>query len=390
LARTSAYDLLLRGGHVIDPANGIDARRDVAIRNGKIAAVDARIAVSGATKVVDVRGKYVTPGLIDIHTHSFGYAAWTFPDEYGLPNGVTTVVDAGGAGWKNFEQFKSSIIDQSQVRVLALLNIVGAGMLGIVEQDVTEMQHEPCAEMVKAYPDTIVGIKAAHHDGPGWESVDGAVKAGDAAGVFAMIDYHRHPKRTYKELLLDHMRPGDVHTHMYGLHTPQFDERGKVHKFIRDARRRGVGFDVGHGGGSFWFRIAKPCMDQGFQPDTISTDVHKGSFFLPRGTMPITMSKLINLGMPLREAIDRSTRHAARAINRPKLGTLSVGAEADVAVFEFETGDFGFVDSGLASMRATRRLTCHVTIRAGKALWDLNGITRPAWDKSGEYIRLPV
>lgn len=384
------YDLLLRGGHVIDPANGVDGPRDVGVRGNRVAEVRRGIDPSLAAKAIDVTGKIVTRGLIDLHTHSFGYHAWTFPDEYALPNGITTVVDAGGAGWKNFEEFHRSIISAAQIRVLALLNIVGGGMLGIVEQDVTEMQPEPCAEMVKQYPQVIVGIKAAHHDGPGWQSVDGAVKAAEATGTFAMIDYHRHENRSYRELLLEHMRPGDVHTHMYGLHTPQFDDKGKIHGFMHEARKRGVKFDVGHGGGSFWFRIAKPCMDQGWRPDTISTDIHKGSFFLPRATMPMTMSKLINLGMPLQEAVDRSTRLAAQTINRPELGSLSVGAEADIAVFELERGDFGFVDSGLARMKGDRRLTCHLTIKAGKALWDLSGLTRPAWETSGDYIRLPA
>lgn len=159
---------------------------------------------------------------------------------------------------------------------------------------------------------------------------------------------------------------------------------------MQDARRRGVKFDVGHGGGSFWFRIAKPCMEQGHRPDTISTDVHKGSFFLPRATMPMTMSKLMNLGMPLKEAVERSTWISAQTINRKELGHLTPGAEADVAVFELERGEFGFVDSGLALMKGNQRLLCHLTIRQGKALWDLNGLTRPAWEKSGEYIRLPV
>jgi dihydroorotase len=384
------FDLVLKGGHVIDPANGIDGRRDVAVRGDRIAEVGEGIDPALAAKVVDVTGKFVTPGLIDLHTHSFGYVAWTFPDEYALPNGITTVVDAGGAGWKNFDEFKRSIIDRSQTRVVALLNIVGGGMLGTVEQDVTEMQPEPCAEVVREHKEVIVGIKAAHHDGPGWQSVDGAVRAAEATGTFAMIDYHRHAKRTYRELILEHMRPGDVHTHMYGLHTPQFDDRGKIHGFMQEARKRGVKFDVGHGGGSFWFRIAKPCMDQGWHPDTISTDIHKGSFFLPRATMPMTMSKLMNLGMSLQNAVDRSTRLPAQTINRPELGTLTVGRDADIAVFELERGDFGFVDSGLARMNGSQRLLCHLTLRAGKALWDLNGLTRPAWESSGEYIRLPV
>ncbi len=382
------YDLLIQGGHVIDPANDVDGPRDVGVAEGRIAAVKPSLDPADAANVVDVAGKYVTPGLIDIHTHCFGYFAWTFPDEYAFPNGITTVVDAGGAGYRNFEQFKTTIIDRARVRLLALLNIVGGGMLGAIEQDVSEMQPEPCAERIQEYSDIVVGVKAAHHRGPGFESVDGAVKAAEMSGTFAMIDYSPHPNRTYEELIMEHMRPGDVHTHMYGWHIAQLDENKKVHDYMWRARERGVLFDVGHGAGSFWFRVVAPCMEQGFGPDTISTDVHKGSFFLPRATMPITMSKLINMGMPLVEAVERSTARPAQVISRPELGTLSVGAEADIAVFELEEGDFGFVDSGLASMRGARRLTAHMTVRAGRVVWDLNGLSAPDWETQGDYVRV--
>ena len=382
------FDLLLKGGHVIDPANGIDGLNDVAIADGRIAAVAPSLDTSRAHKVVDVPGRYVTSGLIDIHTHSFGYFASTYPDEYALPNGITTVVDAGGAGWKNFAEFKSTIIDRARVRVLALINIVGGGMLGTIEQDVSEMQPEPCAERAREFPEVIVGVKAAHHRASGWESVDGAVKAAELSETFAMIDYSPHPSRSYRELLLDHMRPGDVHTHMYGQHLPQLDEAKRVNDYVWEARKRGVLFDVGHGGGSFWFRVAKPCMQQGFGPDTISTDAHKGSLFIPRATMPMTMSKLMNMGMSLNEAVERSTVRPAQVISRPALGTLSVDAEADIAVLELERGDFGFVDSGRARMKGDLRLTAHMTIRAGTVVWDLNGLSRPEWETQGDYVRI--
>lgn len=382
------FDLLLKGGHVIDPANGVDGLSDVAIADGRIAAVAPSLDASRSRKVVDVTGRYVTPGLIDIHTHSFGYFASTYPDEYAFPNGITTVVDAGGAGWKNFAEFKSTIIDRARVRVLALINIVGGGMLGTIEQDVSEMRPEPCAERAREYPEVIVGVKAAHHRASGWESVDGAVEAAELTETFAMIDYSPHPARSYRELLLDHMRPGDVHTHMYGQHIAQLDEAKRVNDYIWEARKRGVLFDVGHGGGSFWFRVAKPSMEQGFGPDTISTDVHKGSFFMPRATMPMTMSKLMNMGMSLNEAVERSTVRPAQVISRPALGTLSVDAEADVAVLELERGDFGFVDSGLARMKGELRLTAHMTIRAGRVVWDLNGLSRPEWQTQGDYGRI--
>ncbi len=384
----SRYDLLLQGGHVVDPANDIDGPADVAIAGGVIAAVASDLDASGARKVIDASDRYVTPGLIDIHTHSYGYAAWTFPDEYAFPNGITTVVDAGGAGWKNFARFKTEIIDKARVRVLALLNIVGGGMLGTIEQDVSEMQPEPCAERILEHRDVIVGVKAAHHRGPGWESVDGTVRAADMSGTFVMVDYGVNPERTYRELILDHMRPGDVHTHMYGQHITQLDEAKRVNDYVWEARKRGVLFDLGHGAGSFWFRVAIPCMEQGFGPDTISTDVHKGSFFMPRATMPITMSKLMNIGMPLREAVERSTVRPAQVISRPELCTLTVGAEADVAVFELQRGDFGFVDSGLARMNGSQRLETHLTIRAGMVVWDVNGLSRPEWSTQGEYIRI--
>ena len=382
------YDLLLKGGHVIDPKNGVDSMLDVAIKGGKIAAVGRDLAASQARTAVDVSGLYVFPGLIDLHTHSYGYAAWTFPDEYALPNGVTTVIDAGGSGYKSFDDFKTTIVDPARVRLLVLLNIVGAGMLGPVEQDVTEMQPEPCAQVVRAHPDTIVGVKAAHFRGRGWESVDGAVRAAELSDTVAMIDYSNHPDRTYRELIVEHLRPGDMHTHMYGQQLAQIDESKRVYDYVWEARKRGVQFDVGHGGGSFWFRVAVPCMEQGHVPDTISTDVHKGSFFIPRATMPITMSKLMNMGMSLTDAVEKSTVAPARNIRRPNLGTLTVGSEADVAVFELEEGEFGFVDSGRAAMKGTKRLLCHMTLRAGEVVWDLNGLSRPGWESQGEYVRL--
>ncbi len=380
-------DLLLRGGHVIDPRNGVDAVMDIAIEDGRIASVGHGEPASGES--IDVSGLYVTPGLIDLHTHSYGYAASIRPDEYAFPNGVTTIVDAGGSGFRNFEDFKTTVIDRARVRLLALLNIVGSGMLGPVEQDPTEMQPRPCAEVVQAFPEVLVGVKAAHYRGPGWESVDGAVTAAEMSGTVAMIDYHDHPDRSYRELITKHLRPGDMHTHMYGQQHAQIDGNGRVYDYVWEARERGVRFDVGHGAGSFWFRMAVPSMEQGHVPDTISTDVHTGSFFIPRATMPITMSKLTNMGMSLNDAVEKSTSVPADTIGRSELGSLTVGAPADVAVFELEQGDFGFVDSGRALMKGSQRLLCHMTVLGGEVVWDLNGLSRPEWETQGDYIRLP-
>lgn len=382
------YDLIIKGGHVIDPENGINESRDVAVDGGLVAAVEHDIPAEHGRKVARVHGHYVTPGLIDIHMHAYGgYQGWVFPDAHVLPNGVTTVLDTGGAGWKKFEHFKDTVIADSVTRVLALINIVGAGMEGAVEQDVSEMDPMPCADMIGRYPEHVVGSKTAHFGGPGWEAVDGAVEAARRSGTIAMIDFAPKPTRSYRDLLLKKLSPGDIHTHLYAQHIPLLDERGRVNDYVREARDKGILFDLGHGGGSFWFRIAVPAIEQGFLPDTVSTDYHKYSALMPNASMNTTMSKCLNMGMALEDVVMRSTRNPARAIRRPELGTLSIGAEADVAVLELEYGEFGFVDSGHARMRGDRRLRCLLTVRAGEVVWDLNGLTRPDWDKAGNYIR---
>ena len=376
--------LLLCGGHVIDPRNGVDGPADVAVADGVIQAVGPGLGFE-ADKRIDVSGLYVTPGLIDIHVHVYGgYSGWMFPDPHSLPNGVTTVVDTGGAGWKDLDDFVTSIIQPASTRVLVLVNIVGAGMTGGPEQDVREMDPGPCAEAVGRHPEHCVGTKSAHFGGPGWESAGGAIEAARLSGSIAMIDFAPKPTRSYRELL-ERLSPGDIHTHLYAAHIPLLDEESRVNGYVREARERGVLFDTGHGNGSFWFRIAVPAMEQGFPPDTISTDLHKASRMLPNATMPVTMSKYLALGMPLQEVVDRSTQKAAEAIRRPQLGHLTPGAEADVAVLALHEGDFGFVDSGRARMNGGRKLECELTLRAGQVVWDLNGRSRPSWDDLGDY-----
>ncbi|MBI2949334.1 MAG: amidohydrolase/deacetylase family metallohydrolase [Verrucomicrobia bacterium] len=384
---TPPFDLLLKGGHVIDPANKLEARMDLAIAAGKIARVAKSIPVAESRKVVDARGYYVAPGLIDIHTHVFagGPDLCVVPDVYAVPNGVTTVVDAGSSGWKTFPEFKEKVIDRSTNRVLAFLNIVGAGMMGRIEQDENEMDPAAAAAMIKKFPDLIVGVKTAHFLKPGWTAVDRAVEAGKLSDTPVMVDFREVPGRSYEDLLLKHMRPGDIHTHLYAEHIPLLDEHGVVHDFARQARRRGVLFDVGHGNGSFWFRVAVPALKQGFVPDSISTDYHKRSALLPDAGMLTTMSKFLNLGMPLQEVVMRSTVNPAREIRRAELGTLSVGATADVAVLKLEKGKFGFVDSGHAQMPGNRRLQCLLTVYGGKVLWDPNGLSWPDWRGAGKY-----
>jgi dihydroorotase len=383
----AACDLLLRGGHVIDPKNDIDGPADVAIDDGTIHSVGQGLTVE-AKKTVDVDGLYVTPGLIDMHLHAYGgYEGWLFPDQHCLPHGVTTCLDTGGPGWKDIDDCIESIVKRSKTRVFVLVNIVGAGMTGKPEQDVTEMIPEKCAEAISKYPDHCIGSKSAHFGGPGWEATGGAIEAARMSGTLTMIDFAPKPTRTYQEML-ERLDPGDIHTHLYASHIPLLDDDKQVNGYVREARERGVIFDLGHGGGSFWFRIAKPAMEQGFPPDTISTDLHKSSRMIPNAIMPATMSKMLALGMPLTEVIYRSTQKPAEVMRHPELGHLTPGACADVAVLDVREGQFGFVDSGRARMSGTQRIECEMTVRDGRIVWDLNGRSRPEWSGAGDYRNL--
>jgi dihydroorotase len=388
------YSLLIKGGHVIDARNGVDAVRDVAIADGKIAAVAADIPASEAAVVVDARGLYVTAGLIDIHAHLFwgpdpdadysnGPRAVP-PDSHSFRAGQTTLVDVGGAGWRSFPQFKAQVIDRSRTRVLAFLNIVGHGMKGgPIEQDLGDMDAKLTAQRARQFRDQVVGVKLAHYMGPEWEPVTRAVEAGRLADVPVMIDFGGNdPPQSLDALLNKHLRPGDILTHMYAHvrgRTPIVNEQGQVEPHVLAARKRGVIFDVGHGGGSFLFRQAVPATKQGFFPDVISTDLHVGSMNGGMKDILNVMSKFLNLGMSVQDVVKANTSRAAEVIKRTELGHLGVGAEADVAVLAVRKGDFGFVDSSGWRMPGTQKLECELTVKAGQVVWDLNGRSRPSW-----------
>jgi dihydroorotase len=384
------YDLLLQGGHVIDAKNNIDAVRDVAIRDGKIAAVAARIDPAQAFKVVNAAGLYVTPGLIDIHVHVYtgtgeprSYAGDNslYPDGYTFRVGVTTVADAGCAGWRNFEDFKQRVIDRAKTRVLAFINIVGNGMRGAkYENDLADMQAKPTAEMAQKYKGLIIGVKTAHYAGPEWTPVEQAVEAGTIANIPVMVDFGSNRKeRPMSELVTKKLRPGDIYTHCYSGLRDELDASGHVNPAMFEARKRGVIFDVGHGGGSFAWRIAVPALKQGFPPDSISTDLHTGSMNAGMKDMANVMSKFLAMGLTLRDVVADSTWNPAREIHREDLGNLSVGAVADVTILRVERGSFGYTDMYGARLKGTQKLTCELTLRDGKVVWDLNGMTRPDW-----------
>jgi dihydroorotase len=391
LVAQPVYDLLLKGGTVIDPKNNLNARRDVAITGNKIAAVEANIDPARAKKTIQVPGLYVAPGFIDLHVHVFygdqeqycdGKLS-VLPDPHSFRSGVTTMVDAGTSGARNFELFKRRIIDRSKTRVLVLLNIVGGGMGGgAIEQNKDDMDPAAVIALAKKYPETIVGVKTAHFAGPEWIAVDNAVKAGEGANIPVMVDFGTfHIERPHEELLLKHLRPGDMYTHAYLGAVPMLDENGKVRQYLWDARKRGVLLDAGHGGGSFLFRQAFPAVKQGLIPDSISTDLHASSMVGGMKDMANVMSKFLNMGMSLEQVIRASTWHPARQIKRTELGHLTVGAPADVAVFSLQKGNFGFVDVYGAKMMGTQMIQAELTFRDGRMHWDLNGLARESWDK---------
>ena len=386
------YDLLLKGGHLLDDKNKIDAVRDVGIKDGKVAAVGVDLKPSDALKTIDVKGLYVAPGLIDLHVHIYAgtgergsYAGdlSLYPDGFTFRNGVTTVVDAGSSGWRNFDDFKDKIIDRSKTRVLAELNIVGAGMRGSkYEDNLEDMDGKLTGDKAKLFPGVVVGIKSAHFTGPEWKPYDQAVMAGNIANVPVMIDYGaRRIERTLLELVTSHLRPGDIYTHCFsGLRGEQDPQTGGPSQALLVMRKRGIYCDVGHGGGSFAWTVAAPIMKAGYLPDSISTDLHVGSMNNGMKDILNVADKMILLGESVPEAIAEMTSHPAHEIKQDQLGNLSVGSGADVAVFSIETGKFGFVDMYNTKMMGTKKLVCEMTLRDGKVVYDLNGISADMWD----------
>jgi dihydroorotase len=387
------YDLVLRGGHVIDPRNNIDGRMDVAIKSGVIAAVAPSIDASAARRALDVSGLFVTPGLIDIHTHVFHTTgvqdAWAGdnsipPDTLSFRTGVTTFADAGSSGWRNFETFRHTVIDRARTRVLAFINIAGLGMMtDIAEQ--RDFDPEEVARLAKKHKDVVVGVKSAHYQEPDWKSVDSAIAAGKEADIPIMVDFgYFLPERPYWQLVTQRLRPGDISTHMFRGPVPYLDDSGKLLPYLKQARDRGVIFDVGHGGGSFVLRTAVPATKQGFYPDSISTDLHTGSMNGAMQDMPTTMSKFLSMGMPLKDVIRASTWKPAQIIKRTELGHLSVGAPADVATWNLLKGKFGYADAAGGRVDGNQRLICELTLRGGRIAFDYN-----ARGALNDYQKLP-
>jgi len=382
-------DILLKGGHVIDFKNKIDSRMDVAIADGKILEVSPNISATNAEKVIDATGCYVTPGLIDLHTHVFvgsksGFADGfncVSPDDITLKAGITTVVDAGTSGWRNFPVFKKQVIDRSKTRVLSFLNIAGSGMIGFPsEEDVNDMDSRMTALVIEQFPDIIVGVKIGHYRGSDWTPFDRALEAGRIANVPLFVECHL--PLLPLEGILDRMRPGDIYTHTYCTASDRMcllDDQGKIRPYVLEAQKKGVRFDVGHGGGMFHFDIAVPALEQGLLPNSFGSDLHRFSMNSGMKNMLDIMSKFLTMGMTVEDIVFRATWNSALSIKREDLGNLSVGAVADIAVLSIRKGNFGFIDTRRNKMAGDRRFEAELTIREGKVVWDQNGMAAKEW-----------
>lgn len=408
-------DIILQGGIVLDPSQGMKKKADVRISNGKIAEITESGAESpavympesGEVTVVNVEGCYVSPGLIDMHCHIYP----VFPIEKdGLPtiqpeahmfqSGVTTAVDAGTCGSRDFIRFKEEVIDKSRLRILAFINIASGGMVSLdSEQDIKEFHPEIAAAIARTFDETVVGVKTAHYwvgkpfdaAHPAWESVDRCVQAGELCRKPVMADFQPNlPGRTYEELILEKLRPGDIHTHVYAQQFPILDEKGCVRREMFEARRKGVLFDLGHGAGSFWFRNAVPAWQQGFSPDVISTDLYLDNVAGPVINLIHVMSKYLSMGMTIEEVIFRTTKRPAEVIGHTELGDLRINGCADIAVLKVQEGNFSYADSGHARMNGSKRLECVMTIRDGHIVYDPMGLAMPLWQIAPEaYWKAP-
>jgi dihydroorotase len=394
LMKAQTYNILIKGGHVIDPKNNINEILDIAVKDGKIVLLAKNIDEKEGIQVVDARGLYITPGLIDIHVHVFYGTDMDQqymngpnsvpPDGFTFRAGVTTVVDAGCAGWRTFEEFRKQTIDVSQTRVLAFLNIVGEGMRGDpFEQNKKDMDPKVTAEFALKNSKEIVGIKLAHFSGRDWEPVKLAEEAGKLSKMPVMVDLGGAiPALSLDTLFMQIFRPGDIFTHCYASLGERREslvdvKTGELKAFVLDARKKGVIFDVGYGGISFAYSQAIPAIKSGLYPDAISTDLHIGSMNGAMKDMLATMSKFLAMGMDLQSVVNASTWKPAQIINRQELGSLSVGSEADIAVLNLRKGKFGLYDYTGFKLESDKKLECEMTIRAGKIVYDLNGIANP-------------
>ncbi|KOX41748.1 dihydroorotase [Streptomyces purpurogeneiscleroticus] len=375
---TVQHDLILKGARVIDPSQNHDGICDVAFADGRVSGFGRDLPAGPGTQVRDMEGAIVTPGLIDLHTHVYwgGTSLGIDADEFCRTSGVTTSVDTGSAGPGNFAGFRSHVIERSQARILAYLHVSFAGIFGFSKtimvgesEDPRLMAPREAVEVAEANRDVIVGIKVRvgrHASGDqGTAPLDLALQVAEETGLplMAHID---EPPPSY-EAVLAMLRPGDVLTHAFRpFPNSPVTAQGAVKPALREARARGVLFDIGHGKGSFAFRTARAMLAGGFLPDTISSDVHQLCIEGPAFDQVTTMSKMLCLGMSLTDVIAASTVNAAVALKRMEYGTLKVGALGDATVLAVRDGAFDYVDTRGETMTGAQRITAEGVVLKGR------------------------
>jgi dihydroorotase len=389
------FDLVIRGGEVVDPGSGLLGRMDVGIRGGVIAAVDRSLPTEGIGATLDATGQVVTPGLFDLHTHVYwGATYWGIePDPLAARTGVTTWLDAGTAGGYSFPGFRRNVIEASEARVFALLNVSAIGLIAPT-YELTNLDYCDLGlarQIVDTNRDVILGIKARIDAnttrGVGLEPLRLARKLADQVDLPMMVHIGKGPPSL--DEIFTQLRAGDILTHCCTGHDNRILEPdGRLRDFVRRAWDEGLVLDVGHGTGSFSYEVAEQMLAAGMAPDIISTDAHQLSIQGPMFDLPTTLSKFLNLGMALPEVIERATARPARAVRRPDLATLRPGAPADVAVFALEEGTYTFRDVFMTARTAKVRLVNRATIRAGKPMAQRPEQPLAPWAELPEHQRV--
>lgn len=373
-----SFDLILRGGRVIDPSQGVDALLDVAFSEGRVAALGPNLAPNDDAQVVDASGLLVTPGLIDLHTHVYdgGTSLGVDPVRLLQTGAVTTLVDTGSAGAGNFAGFRDHVIRRAPVRILAYVNISFAGIYGFSKRvmvgesgDMRLVSPREAVEAVLANPDHVCGIKVrVGRNASGFNGLAPLLIAREAAqeaGCSLMVHIDEPPPLLSEVLAA--MRPGDVLTHAFrAFPNSPATQDGRVHDYVLAARERGIIFDIGHGMGSFSFAVARTMLANGFLPDTISSDVHALCIEGPAFDLLTTMSKFLSLGLPLTDVVRCATVEPARALRRPDLGAFRPGAAGDASLLRNERGAFDFVDSVGETLTGEHRLVAAGVVQAGR------------------------
>ncbi|MCA9072094.1 MAG: amidohydrolase/deacetylase family metallohydrolase, partial [Planctomycetaceae bacterium] len=371
-------DILIRGGHVIDPAQSLNGIHDVAVRGELISRVAPSLPDAEAQHIIDARGMYVVPGLIDLHMHGYTHSPFGLdPDPLCAAGGVTTMLDTGTAGSFNFDAFRRDGIDRAQTQLLALVNLSCIGLIAANLGELRDRRYsdpEGVIDTIRRHPDVAIGVKirAGKHiigEGEqGWANLRDALRAARESETWLMVHIGECPMSIPE--LCEVLEPGDCITHCFkGGSTRVTDDAGQIHEAVREAAARGVIFDVGHGFGSFQWEIAEAALEQGFEPTTISTDLHTKNIHGPVYDMPTTMSKFLQLGVPLDRVIEMSTTRPAKILNRAdQLGTLREGTRADIAVLERLEGRFALTDSYQNTRIGRELLVAAGTVRRGELL----------------------